>query len=79
MANGEVAIVKVAGEKNVADALTKAVDGNKVSEHVSNTGGSFEEGRHDLSPEVAKDEEENLEGYELRGGDEDDGDEEGSQ
>ena len=26
----EVIVVKVAGEKNVADALTKAVDGNKV-------------------------------------------------
>ena len=38
VANGEVAVVKVAGEKNLADALTKPVGGNKMSEHVSKTG-----------------------------------------
>ena len=71
VANGEVTIIKVAGEKNVADALTKAVDGNKVVEHVTKTGGRFEEGRHELAPEVAKDEgREEEEGVKPRGGSE---------
>ena len=48
-------------------------------EHVAKTGGSFEEGRHALSPEVAKDEDTELGDSEPRGGDEDDGDQEEGQ
>lgn len=57
VANGEVEILRVAGDKNVADALTKPVDGNKVMKHVSKTGGTFEDGRHYLAPAVAECEE----------------------
>ena len=32
---------KVAGDKNLADALTKPVDRNKIDEHVKKTGGIF--------------------------------------
>ena len=34
VASGEVAVAKVAGDKNAADAFAKAVDGNKTVEHV---------------------------------------------
>ena len=54
VANGEVEVVKVAGDKNIADALTKPVDGNKTAEHVARIGGRFQEGRHKLAPEVAE-------------------------
>ena len=50
MASGEVKIEKVAGDKNVADSLTKPVDRNKLDEHVRKTGGVFEDGRHALAP-----------------------------
>ena len=69
VASGEVRIENVAGDKNLADALTKAVDGNKLGEHMRRTGGVLEEGRHQLAPEVGEEEETRMT---MRGrGDED--------
>ena len=61
VANGEAHVVKVAGDKNIADALTKPVDGNKTAEHVARVGGRFKEGRHELAPEIAAEEDESVE------------------
>ena len=74
VANGEVAIIKVDGDKNLADALTKPVDGNKTAEHMRKTGGILKEGRHVLAPEVEEDGEDEANGW--RRNDEDDGDQE---
>ena len=57
VAAGEVKIEKVVGDKNLADALTKAVDRNKIEEHVRKTGGIFVEGRHPIAPRIEDDEE----------------------
>ena len=47
-------------------------------EHVTRTGGRFEDSRHELAPEVAGGEDEEEKSYEARGGsDDDDGDQEG--
>ena len=43
---------KVPGDKNVADALTKPTDRNKIDEHVKNTGGVFGKSRHELAPAI---------------------------
>ena len=47
VSRGDIRVRKVEGTKNPADALTKHVEGNKISTHVS-------EGRHHLAPHLAK-------------------------
>ena len=44
------------GDKNIPDALTKAVDGNKIQEHVRKMGGGFAKGRQRLAPALNEDE-----------------------
>ncbi len=46
---GELPIITVSGEDNVADALTKHVD-SKLEKHMSDFGFTFRDGRHDLCP-----------------------------
>ena len=49
---GEVQVVKVKGDKNTADALTKAVDANSLGNHMASVSLTHVEGRHKLAPEM---------------------------
>ena len=50
VANGEIELQKVRTQENLADALTKHVDGEKLRWHVQSSGQRFREGRHLLMP-----------------------------
>ncbi len=45
---GNASIIKVQGEDNVADGLTKHVDRNKLEKYVKEWGFAFRDGRHDI-------------------------------
>ena len=47
---GHLVVSKVKGEDNLADALTKPVDGKLLSEHLVRVGSILLEGRHALAP-----------------------------
>ena len=49
---GDVEVMKVPGESNMADALTKPLDGHKLEAHVRSIGQELESGRHELAPQV---------------------------
>ena len=49
--NGEIQVMKVKGEGNLADGLTKALEGPGVRKHINLTGQEVVEGRHVLTPE----------------------------
>ena len=51
--NGEVELRKVEGSENLADALTKHLDGEGISKHMGGTGQSWVYGRHAIMPHVA--------------------------
>ena len=51
--NGEVELRKVEGAENLADALTKHLDGEGISKHMGGTGQSWVYGRHAIMPHVA--------------------------
>ena len=53
---GEIEVIKVDGNKNVADALTKAVNQEDLNRHIEKVRMTAEEGRHKLSPEANEDE-----------------------
>ena len=50
---GEVEIVKVKSEQNMADALTKAVDAKGIGGHVDGIGAEIRSGRHTLAPKLS--------------------------
>ena len=47
-----IKIVKVKGEENVADGLTKHVGRQKMEQHVEACGMVRRSGRHELSPQL---------------------------
>jgi hypothetical protein len=47
---GKLVVSKVKGEDNLADALTKPVDGKLLTEHLVRVGSILPEGRHALAP-----------------------------
>ena len=49
----QVTLVKVDGSKNLADALTKHLDMNGITKHLTGIGCYFAEGRHALMPQVS--------------------------
>ena len=49
---GELSIVKVRGEDNVADGLTKHVERNKMERYMEKCGFALREGRHELGPHL---------------------------
>ena len=49
MLDGKLVVSKVKGEDNLADALTKPVDGKLLSEHLVRVGSILPEGRHALA------------------------------
>ena len=51
---GEIMVEKVDGTKNLADALTKHVDGEMYRVHVEGMGIEFKEGRHELAPKTTE-------------------------
>ena len=53
VAQGIVKIVKIATGENVADHLTKYLDGNGVKAHMEYTSQWIEGGRHPLMPNIA--------------------------
>ena len=61
--SGRVTLKKVKTEENIADALTKAVDGATLMKHVEMSNAEARTDRHPLAPEL--DEEERM-GEELR-------------
>ena len=48
---GDIEVMKVKGDGNLADALTKPLDGPGVTKHLKLTGQDIVTGRHDLTPE----------------------------
>ena len=50
VSKGEIEVVKVSTDENVADALTKYVSRENVSEHMFATGQKSRDGRHVLAP-----------------------------
>ena len=49
---GDVEIVKVPTWENIADTLTKYVNKESIGKHMRGAGSHYEEGRHDLMPEL---------------------------
>ena len=49
---GELRIVKVKGENNVADGLTKHVDKSKLEYYMKSCGFIFKDGRHEFCPHL---------------------------
>ena len=70
VAAGEVVLQKVGTHDNIADALTKNVGAEVLSKHMQLTQQQVETGRHEIMPEIAKQEKEVIrdddddEGYE---------------
>ncbi len=54
VAQGELDIVKVKGEENVADGLTKHVDRQKMDQYPKACGMVRRSERHELSPQLGK-------------------------
>ena len=52
VANGDIEMVKVLGNENVADALTKNVESDKLQWHMGMVNLRIDNGRHELMPEV---------------------------
>ena len=52
VAKGEIELIKVPGAINVADALTKSVESDKLQSHMEQVNLSLKSGRHELMPEV---------------------------
>ena len=50
VAEGTVKLMKVGTHENLADALTKAVEGGKLIQHTDAVGIRVEQGRHELMP-----------------------------
>ena len=48
---GEIEVMKVKGEGNLADALTKPLDGKATKDHIWLTNQEIKIGRHDLTPD----------------------------
>ena len=55
VSNGRIAIMKVKGENNIADVLTKHVDQDNIDRHLTGTRQRIAEGRHELAPTTASD------------------------
>ena len=55
VATGEIEIMKVKGEVNLADALTKHVEGDKLKQHTRWVGMEITADRHVIMPEVNDD------------------------
>ena len=54
VAKGELKIVKVKEEDNVADGLTKHVDKQKMEQYMKASGIVRKSGRHELSPALGE-------------------------
>ena len=52
--NGSMIVEKCAGIVNIADAMTKHVNGNSHDMHVERTSMEFRAGRHELAPSVTE-------------------------
>ena len=50
VASGDMELVEVSGNENLADALTKHVPSEELRKHISGTGLFNELGRHELMP-----------------------------
>ena len=51
---GELELKKNDGQSNLADALTKHVDGDGTTRHMQGTGQYYAQGRHAVMPAVAE-------------------------
>ncbi len=47
---GELSIIKVKGEDDVADGLTKLIDRSRLEKYMKECGFSFRDWRHELCP-----------------------------
>ena len=51
--NGTIQVMKVKGEVNLADAMTKSLDGTGTAKHMELTGQEVVTGRHELTPDLS--------------------------
>ena len=56
VSNREIEVMKVKGETNIADILTKHVPAEGIKTHLSSVRQWVDQGRHQLMPEVSKEE-----------------------
>ena len=61
---GEIKILKVRSDENLADALTKAIDAKSLHWHIQATGAKISHDRHELMLEADYCREENQEDIE---------------
>ena len=54
VARGKISIVKVRGEDNFSDSLTKHASAERIAQTMHHTGQSYANGRHAIMPAVAK-------------------------
>ena len=66
---GEIEISKISGAVNLADALTKHVDSERIAWHVANTGQSRESSRHEIAPQTVDNRENSEKSQGDHGGD----------
>ena len=59
---GEIEVIKVKSEEDLADALTKAIDANSLQWHIEMSGAIVMKNRHELMPEAdyCKEEDEGI-------------------
>ena len=48
VADGEIVVIKAPGKDNLADALTKYVTGEEITQHVAGVGGEIRRGRRSM-------------------------------
>ena len=51
---GDIDVIKVPGKTNKADALTKPVGGEKITEHMGSVEGEVRKGRHAMMPKLTE-------------------------
>ena len=56
MHRNKITIVKVKGDNNVADVLTKHVEREKLERHISHMKMERRRDRHEMNPKMAQDE-----------------------
>ena len=52
VAKGEIELVKIPGNENLADALTKPIEAKELQLHMDGTSLAIRDGRHELMPEI---------------------------
>jgi len=50
--NGEIEVIKISGDDNLADPMTKHVNGDGITKQMEGLSASIQNGRHDMMPRI---------------------------